>query len=257
MNKAKWLLLVLSVCFGNAQAMEGVFDRSAEIAHYIEQLNSDLTHEQLIAVAKPIYVSGIASEELAQAISNRLMKDIGQLDNTSNSAQYGAWMVKALGSTGTELAAKLISEACAHTHMKRILQECKDQLHELPWERRKNEIMSSRANYSEGDNMRTAQLLNLLKSDDFSYKQDAAYRMSWDRILDERLMQEIAKQLQAFVDKNGVSKEKAEIVVMSHYAKMLGYSNNRQYRPLLEAVVHSKAEQMIKGQAKSALKRLE
>ena len=257
MKNTKWLLLVSAVFFAHAQAMEGVFDRSAETAKYIEQLNSDLSQEQLIAVAKPIYVSGITSEKLSQAIGDRLLKDIEKLDRTRASSQYVAWMIKALGSTGTDLAAKLLTEACAKTNMKRILQECKEQLRELPWQRRKNEIMSSRENFSEGDDMRVAQMLNLLKSSDYSHKQDAAYRMSWERILDERLMQEIAKQLQAFIDNNGVWKEKAEIVAMSHYAKMLGYSNNMQYRPLLEAVIHSKADTMIKSQARKAVKRLE
>lgn len=257
MKKAKWFLLLLASCFSYAHAMPGTFDRSAEIAHYIEQLNSDLSHEELIAVAKPIYVSGIMDDKLAQAIGDRLLKDVGALEKADRaSSQYAAWMLKALGSTGTELAGNLIKETCTKTKTQRIQQECADQLHELPWQRRKNEIMSSRENYSEGDDMRVAQLLNLLKSDDFSYKQDAAYRMSWDKILDARLMQEIAKQLQVYIDKNGVSKDKAEIVVMSHYVKMLGYSGNEQYLPMLEIVVHSKAEQMVKGQAKTAIKRL-
>jgi hypothetical protein len=256
MNKAKWFLSIFVFFVGQALAMPGVFDRSAEIEQYIQQLGSDLTREQLIDVAKPIYVSGITDERLSKAVGDRLLKDLPTLGKNSESTQYAAWMVKALGSTGTDVAAALIKEVRAKSTSQRVRSECDDQLNELPWQRRKNEIMSSRENHNEGDKMRVSQMLNLLKSDDYSFKQDAAYRMSWDRILDERLMQEIAKQTQVFVDKNGVSTNKAEIVVMSHYVKMLGYSLNNQYRPLLMAVVQSKADSMVRRQATKAVKRL-
>ncbi len=248
-------LLMLSA---RLAAMEGVFDRSAEVDRYIAQLNSEQSKETLIAaVAKPVYVSGIGDERLAQALSDRLMRDLPSLDASRDSAQYGAWMVKALGSTGTELARSSIKEVQSKTKIARIRSECADQLHELDWERRKNEIMASRANYQEGSDMRIAQLLNLLQSEDYSYKQDAAYRMSWDKILDPRLMEEIGVQLQAFADKGGVSNNKAENVAMSHYAKMLGYSGNQKYGPLLITLSKSKTDSLVKKQAVGALKRLD
>jgi hypothetical protein len=257
MNKAKWFLSLFVFFVGQALAMPGVFDRSAEIEQYIQQLGSDLTQEQLIDVAKPIYVSGITDERLSKAVGDRLLKDLPTLGKNSESTQYAAWMVKALGSTGTDTAATLIKEVRAKTTSQRVRSECDDQLNELPWQRRKNEVMSSRENHNEGDKMRVSQMLNLLKSDDYSFKQDAAYRMSWDRVLDDRLMQEIAKQTQAFVEKNnGASKDKAEIVVMSHYVKMLGYSYDNKYRPVLMAVLQSKADSMVQRQAKKAIKRL-
>lgn len=248
-------LLMLSA---RLAAMEGVFDRSAEVERYVAQLDSEPSKEVLMAaVAKPIYVSGISDERLAQALSDRLMRDLPLLDASRDSAQYGAWMVKALGSTGTELARSNIKEIQTKTKIARVKSECADQLHELDWQRRKNEIMASRANYQEGGDMRVAQLLNLLKSEDYSYKQDAAYRMSWDKILDPRLMEEIAVQLQAFADKGGASTNKAENVAMSHYAKMLGYSGNQKYGPLLTTLYKSQTDYLVKKQALAALKRLD
>lgn len=255
MNTIKWLSTLL-LFIGQAHALPGVFDRSAEIEQYIQQLGSDLTYEQLIDVAKPIYVSGISDDRLAQAIGERLLKDLGSLKKDRLSTQYGAWMVKALASTGTDVAANLVKEIRTQSKSQRIRSECDDQLEILPWQRRKNEVMASRENHNEGDKMRVSQMLNLLKSDDYSFKKDAAYRMSWDRILDDRLMEEIAKQTQAFIDKNGVSNDKAEIVVMSHYVKMLGYSYSGQYRPLLMAVIQSKADPMVRRQATKAVKRM-
>jgi hypothetical protein len=256
MKTAKWLLVLAALCFGQSQAMEGVFDRSAETAHYIEQINITQSQGAMIEVLKPIYVSGIGDEQLAKALGERLLRDLPKIDNSRVSSQYGAWIVKALASTGTEYATQVITEVSKKTSVRRVLLACDDKLHEIDWERRKNEIMASRANYNEGDDMKVAQLMNLLKYPDFTYKQNAAYRMSWDKILDPRLMAEIARQLQEFVDRKGVSHNKAEIVAMSHFVKMLGYSYDAAYRPLLIAVKKSQANSIVIGQVGGALEKL-
>ena len=256
MKTAKYLLIVATLCFGQSQAMEGVFDRSAEAAHYIEQINSTPSQEAMIEVLKPIYISGIGDEQLAKTLGDRLLKDLPKIDTSRTSSQYGAWMVKVLASTGSEYAGEVITEVSKRTSVRRVLIACDDKLHQIDWERRKNEIMASRVNFNEGDDMKIAQLMNLLKDPDFTYKQNAAYRMSWDKILDARLMEEIARQVQVFADKNGVSYNKGEIVAMSHFVKMLGYSGNVGYRPLLVAVSKSKADQIVIGQTNAAIRKL-
>lgn len=237
-----------------ANAMEGVFDRSAEIDQYVAQLNGTATQAELITTSRAIYISGISDERLAKAITDRLLRDLPSLKSIGDGDQYGAWMVKALASTGDPSAKATITKVQNSTSVYRIKAECKEQVNEVDWQRRKNEVMASRRNYNEGDNMRVAQLLNLLQSDDFSHKQDAAYRMSWDRTLDPRLMAEMATQAQTYVDKGMSSGNKAELVVMSHYAKMLGYSNNPEYKPLLRKLLG--APHIVEKQARISLDRL-
>lgn len=256
MSKAIWSLAALVLLCGSAYAMDGVFDRGTETAHYIEQINTTTSQEAMIEILKPIYVSGIDDEQLAKTLGQRLLKDLPKIDNSLVSSQYGAWLVKALGSTGTEYARDVITEVSKRTSVKRVLIACDDKLREIDWERRKNEIMASRENYQEGGDMKVAQLMNLLKDPDCTYKQNAAFRMTWDKVLDPSLMEEMAKQLQAFVDRKGISYNKAEIVAMSHFAKMLGYSNNTAYRPLLLALDKSQADPIVKGQVHTALSRL-
>ncbi len=256
MRMTKWLVVFLVFSIGRVQAMDGVFDRSAEVSRYIEQINQTQSQAEMIDVVKPIYISGIGDEKLAEALGERLLKDLPAVDSSRESSQYAAWMVKALSSTGTEYARRVIGEVRNKTRVSRVVKACDDTLPKIDWERRKGEIMSSRKNYNEGDKMEVVQLLNLLQDSDFTYKQNAAYRMSWDKVLDPRLMVEIAKQLQIFVDKNGMSDDKAEIVAMSHYAKMLGYSGNAEYRPLLVSLYNSKADLIVKRQASAAEKRL-
>lgn len=259
MNRFKcfFFLGVFTLYGGESLALDGVFDRTAEISHYVEQLNTDLTREQYIDLSKSIYVSGISDDTLARAIGDRLIKDIRDLNDYRTASQYGEWMIKALGSMGTDAAGEYITRICKMTAVMAIVGQCKETLHRLDWQRRKDQIMASRENYNEGDDMRVAQLLNLLKSNDLTFKQDATYRMTWDKILDDRLMQEIAKQLQLFVDRDGISTSKQVYGLMAHYCKLLGYSHDKKYEPLLIAVIKSSApELLIRSKAKKAIKRI-
>lgn len=248
--------LVLLLACNLAHAMDGVFDRSAEIDQYIAQLDRSTSNQQLITVSRAIYISGIGEERLAKAISDRLLRDLPKLTSFDDSDQYGAWMVKALASTGDPIAKTTITQVQRTTTVSRIKEACKDQIEKIDWQHRKNEIMTSRRNYNQGDDMRVAQLLNLLQSDDYSLKQDAAYRMSWDKTLDARLMAEIATQLEAFANKGATSDDKAELSAMSHYAKMLGYSNNKQYVPLLQSLATTKTPNVVRKHAIKSLQEL-
>ncbi len=244
-------VLGLLLSFNLANAMDGAFDRSAEVDQYVAHLNSTATQEQLIPTARAIHISGIGDERLAKAIADRLLRDLPHLET-----QYGAWMVRALASTGEPIAKDTLTQVGKATRIPRIKTECEEQVNVVDWQRHKNQVMASRRNYSEGDNMRVAQLLNLLQSDDFSLKENAAYRMNWDKTLDARLMAEIATQMAAFVDKGAVTKDKDELVVMGNYAKMLGYSHDQQYVELLRRVMIASPHLPIKKSAAKALDNL-
>lgn len=244
--KVMCALAMLLLC-NLASAMDGVFDRSAEIDGYIATLNSHATQEELFPTIRAIHISGINDERLAKAIADRLLSDLPHLDKN-----YGAWTVRALASTGGQIAKDTLVEVRDATHLKSIKTECEEQLKDIDWEHRKNEVMASRRNYTEGGNMRVAQLLNLLQSDDYTLKDNAAYRMNWDKNLDPRLMAEIAAQLTVFVDQGTVTKNKEEVSTIWKYVKMLGYSNDRQYVPLLKRIADSKADAKIKRYAANA-----
>jgi hypothetical protein len=231
--------------------MDGVFDRSAEVNEYVAQLNSNATQEQLVPTARAIHISGLGDERLAKAISDRLLRDGANLDK-----QYGSWMVRALASTGDPIAKETITAVSKTRQLPRVKEECAEQLALIDWHRRRNEVVASRRNYNEGDNIRVVQLLNLLQSDDISFKDNAAYRMNWDKILDARLMTEIATQLTAFADKGGRTGGKDEQDLMSSYAKMLGYSHDQQYADLLRRLATTGSDAWVKKAAGKALNNL-
>lgn len=237
----------LLLSFNLASAMDGEFDRSSEITQYIAQLNSNATQEELIPTARAIHISGIGDERLAKTIADRLLRE------PKLETQFGAWMVRALASTGDPSAKDVLTQISTTTKLPRIKSECAEQIAQIDWFRHRNQAMASRRNYQEGDNMRVAQLLNLLQSEDYSLKKNAAYRMNWDKTLDARLMTEIAVQLQAFVDQGAAVKGDEQLLVMIDYTKMLGYSHDQRYGELLKRLSNSTNLKL----KKSAIKALE
>jgi hypothetical protein len=100
---------------------------------------------------------------------------------------------------------------------------------------------------------RVLQLLNLLKAADFSYRHLGAERISWEKRLDPVLLEEMAAQLSALA---AGAKERSATKVLGQYAKLLGYSEDQQYLPVLQAVKNSAASSVVKKHAGDAIKRI-
>jgi len=240
---AAWVLMLFSSCL---QAAE-VFDRTAEVDKYVQLLQT-ADFDTLEPAAKEIYASGIGDARLAEAINARLLKDLPIFSNTSKLgyghektrrvSQCMRYLVSALISTGHEeyrstLTAIRNSHSEAAKVAKRAELENRD-VDSVSWHRRKNEVMASTKNHHEGDDSNVSRLINLLQTDDYSYKYWAVDRMSWDKVLDPRLMRVIAAQTQEYVDRHGNEAFSMERRLMAYYVKMLGYSKDAQYRGVLE-----------------------
>jgi hypothetical protein len=242
---------------GTSAALEGTFDRGAEVNAYIK-LATEGTRGDLVLKSKDLYVSGISDPRLAAALSERLLKDYKTLSKTNRAdIQYGAWLVKGLASQGLEESAVTLKKVKLGAKSGQLKAECDDEIDRLAWHKRKNEIMSSRQFHVEGENPRIAQLHNLLVADDFSYKHMAADRISWEKIRSPRLYDAMADQLVKYMDSTGISSGRQQDKAMGMYAKLLGYSNDKKYRATLEQVMSSSAGYLLKSHAKDALERLQ
>jgi len=261
MMKSIWLSSVAglaSLLAGTtASALDGTFDRSVEVNAYVAMAKEG-TRGDLIVKSKEIYVSGISDPRLAQALSERLLNDYQTLRQSNRAdTQYGSWLVKALASQGLDEYAATLKQVKAGVKSGQVKMECGDELDLIAWHQRKNDIMSSRQYYVEGENPRASQLLNLLMSDDFALKHMAADRISWEKIKSPRLYDAMEKQLLTYMDSTGVASGRQQDKSMGMYAKLLGYSNDKKYRLVLEAVIASEAGTLLKSHAKDALARLQ
>lgn len=248
------LLLVLT---GVAHALDGNFDRSAEVAKYLDVVQNG-SRLNMTRAAKELYVSGIDDPKLAAAISERLLRDYPTFGKTDRAdGQYGAWMVKALASTGIEQYAATIQQLQSKSKVVAVRKECKEELEKIAWHKTKNRIMNSRENHVEGGNARVSQLLNLIKSDDFTYKQFAADRISWEKLLDPRVLDEMSAQLLRYMNDTGRNASRAQGKALGLYAKLLGYSGLGKYRDPLEQVLASNASALLKKHARDAIKKMQ
>ena len=236
-------------------AMDGVFDHSAEIPKYLDVIKNG-TRASVIESGRNLYRSGISSPDLAAALNERLLSEIDKVPSgDSIGKQYVEWMVKALAATSTEYAETLqqVAKRGRSLHIDRF---CAEEIGKLNWYKARNEVMSSRQNFEPNGDVRATQIMNLLKSDDFAMKQFAADRMNWDRIMDPSLIEEVSRQVLRYMNVTNMASPPVQIDALGLYVKILGYSNNPKYRETLNALLKSKVHKHVKMHAKRSLQNL-
>ena len=251
-----WLSIVLVGIAAMANASEGVFDRSAEINKYVELMKTG-DMDQLAMVSREIYGSGITDSRLATAIFDRLYRDRKDLLGSNLNSQYGVFMVKALASSGTESTKEQLETIRHGVENSKVASVSADEIKMVDWYLKRNAVMASTANHHEGDDPNVSRLVNLMKSGDTAFQRWAAERMSWDKVLDKRLMEVIAVEVQAYVDRGDGKLSPQADDLMANFVKLLGYSKNVKYRPLLiEVSKVQNASPGVKRHTRNAMAKL-
>lgn len=247
------LVLTVLSCASIAHGQD-VFDRSAEVDKYIKAYTEG-PQGVLAETGKEIYISGLSDPRLASAIRDRLFKDLGSIKRGDRAdTAYAVWNVKALASFGIPEYAATLQDIRKNSKTSKVKSEAGDELDRIAWHKRKNEIMASTRNYKQGDNARLSRYLNLIMDDDFTYKYQGADRVNWEKLLEPRVLDEMAKQLLQYKDTDfPMSAGKAPTKTLGLYAKLLGRSGQTTYRETLQQVVDSSSGMLIKKHAREAL----
>jgi len=257
MNKYKtgWLA-ALALITGIANAMDGNFDRTAEVDRYVTALK-DANHGTSALIAREIYGSGIMDPRLAAALSEKLLREYKHLAGKREDQDFGVFMVRALASCGVADYASTLKQVASGSTNEKTRSAAAKEMNSIEWHHGKNIVMAGMQNYRQGDDANVSRLMNLLQSDDYTYKHWAVERMNWDKVLDARLMTVIAQQVQSYADHGGGTLTDIQDDTLANFVKMLGYSKDVQYRPLLEKVsTLSHASSSVKRYSKSALAKL-
>lgn len=242
-----WLCLTISAAY----AMDGEFDRSADIAKHLEAIKTG-TRITVIDATRDIFLTGISDPRLGAALSERLLREIDNAKGSGVPKQYMESMVRALAATSTEYGPTL-QRLADDGQTLRMNAFAKGELGNMAWYKKRNEVMASRKFHRDGADVRIARTMNLLVADDFRMKEFGADRMNWDRILDSSLFEEIARQIPLYMNQVDLKAPREQVNAMGYYAKLLGFSGNLKYRELLETVLKSKAHSQVKKHAKGAL----
>jgi hypothetical protein len=250
-----WLLLPTV----SANAMDGEFDRSAEVAGYLRVLKADATRGTLTETAHQIYEARLYDEALAQAVFDKLSADLPTLNTKSQvDLKYRQLMIGAIAGTGVMKHAPALEKICATVETKRKVSTCDKQLAKMEWYKKRNQTMASRKYHTEGANVRASQIMNLLMSDDYTLKLEGVSQMNWGKILDARLMEAIEPQVLDLLSQVGTKGfTSLQMNTLEDFVKMLGFSDNPKYRPTVEKVHAAKVSNTVRQRAKTALRRFD
>lgn len=272
-------LIAVALFAQDVQAADEVFDRRAEIEQYIEVFGSGNVTET-IAAANRLYVAGISDTRLADVLSARLARDYAELNleyTRSNEphpaagvvhrvlavdTQYGAAMARALASLGVEQAAATLRQIAQSprkggANIKRVRDVAAQQAARIEWYRKRNEIMASTKNHRDGDDPRVSMMVNLLLSDDRSYREHAMDRIYSERLRDPRLFAVLESQVRQYLLDTQAAPPRQKADSLAEYSvKLLGLSGDRSRSEILRNVLASNLPAGIKKQAQVALDRL-
>ena len=236
MNKKGILVLGwLLAAAGVASAEDGRIDRSADVARYISIMQSGRVGDAAIA-ARRIYTSGISDPALAAAINARLIAEDRTISGEKEHKDFCVFMVRALASAGNVDYADALKTMRKQTRNSKISSTIDDELPQLKWYQAKNAVTASSAGHQAGEDPEIAGLVNLINSDDYSFKHWGAERMYWDRNFDPRLMETLAPQVRQFVAQATRIEDAQQDDTMALFVRLLGYSKNAQYGELLASV---------------------
>jgi hypothetical protein len=239
------------------RAMDGVFDRSAEVDKYIQVIGTG-TRNTLTEAAREIHDADIGDARLARALRDKLQSDLPTLDpKNSVDAKYRKSMVMAIASTGAMEFASDVKGMCAGIQAKRSVTYCDQAADRMQWYKAKNELMASRQYHRDGDDPKVSMIMNLLMSDDLSFKVEGADKMNWGKILDVRLMEAIEPQLLQYVNAGPRNATRMQANVAAHFVKLLGYSGDPKYRDTLSKVLAARPGESVKRRAAEGLRRLD
>lgn len=262
-------VLVWAGCLCAAQAAEGEFDRTAEIAE-LKALMQTADRRTATMVAGRIYWSGIADPGLAAVVNERLLKDYQTLSpkeriggghaHIAVDDHYGRWMVRALGSFGLkEFEATLAEVARTQRNggspLRRVRSEAEYVAEQIGWHAEKNRIMASTANHAAGDDERVSRLMNLLLSEVPEYQVFAMERIADGQLQDQRLYTTLSEQLAAVTGGTPLSEPALRAKILS--IKILLRAQDSQYLPLFEKLAAANVDQQLKRHAQAAIERIQ
>jgi hypothetical protein len=249
-------------------AMDGDFDRSAEVDRYVEVLRSG-TQNAVTAALNEIYWSGISDRRLGDALNDLLLKDFDNIVNPppppfgrprfswTVDEKYGVGLIEALASMGMpEYNATFDKIAQAGKEKgainKRIKKEAQAAPKLIAFRAGLNKAMASRESHVEGGNPTSSMLINLLKSDNRLYRDFALDRIHREKLRDPRLLDFLDGQVIAYVNRAPVKKLEWQDTYMRRNIKLLGLLGNATHHRTMEMVLASKVDEGAKKHAKVA-----
>ncbi len=263
------IIILYGISAGNAFAEE---DRSEEINKYLTMLQSK-SITQRVTAAKLITRSGLSDKTLFDFINkdllNRYQPNVpdkpvsydmeeddewmvsGQSDADKLHIDEMAWLCKALASSGLPEYKETLEIIVYTTTNQKLKQYARQSIRLVDEYTERNAIMANGNNSIQGLSPAKTRLINMLKSDNYSLKRDAAKMLIRSGESDEVLYGVVNEELlKSHRLKTG---DNLHIDAMAWMCKALGSSGMSKYRETLQEIIETTKNTKLKTYAKQNL----
>ena len=241
------VFLIFQVGINNADA----FDRSAEVAEYLDLLKSNNVTKQ-IETAKIISQAALSDPELFDFINQKLLNEYQSHTGSSKHIDFMAWLCKALASSGMSKYKATLQQVAETTQVPKINKYAIQSLAMVDVYAKQNATIYAGVDASQ--NPEITKLINMLKSDDITLKRNAAKKITRSDFTSPQLFDVVNEELMIGYAIN--TRDKQHVDTMAWLCKALSASGMQQYAKTLQEVAENTTNDKLQKYALQSYKAL-
>ncbi len=256
-NTQTILLFVFSlmIIFTNSFPALANSDRTAEVDKYIKMLGSASLKTRIDA-AKFITRSGITDPRLFNIINEKLLHgyNINSLDR--NHIDEMSWMCKALAASGSDNYAPTLEKIIQTATSDKLKRYAKQSLSLISEYAERNKLMADTTTIDPGLSPEINKYINMLRSDNFALKRDAAKSVYRGHFSEKKLFDVLSGELLKGY-KLKPSKDRNHIDALAWMCKALASSGMVEYKQTLREVIENSSNPKLQKYARQSLGKLQ
>ena len=259
MEKTIRIILLLAFCLmiilSNSFPTLASSDRTAEIDNYIEMLGSASLKTRINA-AKLITKSGITDPGLYDIINEKLLA--GYNTNTLNLDHIDemSWLCKALAASGSQYYAPTLEKIIQTATSTKLKKYARQSLSLISEYAEKNRLLNDTTNNDPGLSPEVNKYINMLRSDNFALKRDAAKSIYRGHLSEKALFNVLSDELLKGYE-TASQNNRNHIDALAWMCKALASSGMVEYRQTLTQIIENTSNLKLQNYAKKSLRKLQ
>ncbi len=220
------------------------FDRSAEVAEYLDLLKSNNVFKQ-IETAKIISQAALSDPELFDFINQKLLNEYQSHTSSSKHIDFMAWLCKALASSGMSKYKATLQQVAETATNQKIQKYALQSLAMVDVYAKQNAIIYAGVDATQ--NPEITKLINMLKSDDITLKTNAAKKITRSDFTSPQLFNVVNEELmKGYALDTG---DRKHVDAMAWLCKALSASRMEQYTKTLQEVAENTTNKKLQKYA--------
>lgn len=254
MNKMNQIFLIVSfsmiigVC--SIPSVIAGYDRSNEVNQYMAMLESTSLTTRIDA-AKQISRSGLTDLKLFNYIKDELLRKYALNPNNADHIDEMAWLCKALAASGNSEYIPVLKTVVSTTTSDKLKRYAKQSIDLVSVYAVRSQTMANENQLYPNFSPEMNRYINMLRSDDFGMKREAAKTIYRNHYTEEKLFDVIRDELlKGYSQISGNSKQ--DVDALAWMCKALASSGMTKYRSDLTHIIDHTSNPKLKKYAKQS-----